>query len=263
MIRLVISNQRGGVAKTTTTHTLGRFFADRGQRVLLIDTDPQGSLGAVLGLKPRNYLHQLAVGSCRFEDCAVEASPNIHVLCSNRETAHTEQVLAGNGRCETLFDRMLGNVDRNYDLVAIDVAPSISLLQACALIYAEQVLIPVAMDPLSLQGLGATFESVRLLNLTLGLKVHPIAILPVMLDHRLQMTSLVMDSLAELAERWHTPVLHPIRTDSTVTKASRDREFLADYDARCRAMDDYQIAFEELNALFQEQLDAECLQIPA
>ena len=61
MIRLVVSNQRGGVAKTTTVHTLARYCADRGLRVLIIDTDPQGSVGAVLGLRPKTYLHQFIV----------------------------------------------------------------------------------------------------------------------------------------------------------------------------------------------------------
>ena len=75
MIRLVLSNQRGGVAKTTTTHTLARYFAGQGLRVLLIDTDPQGSLGAVLGLKPRHYLHHFVVHNYPFTECIIEALP--------------------------------------------------------------------------------------------------------------------------------------------------------------------------------------------
>jgi len=256
MTRLVVSNQRGGVAKTTTVHTLGRYFADQGQKVLIIDMDPQGSVGAVLGLKPKNYLHHLIVRNCRFEDCVVEACPNLHVLCSNRETAQTEQFLAAAGEWGTAFERVLTGWDQNYDLVVIDVAPSISRLQMCALVYARRMLIPVAMDPLSLQGLGANFESLRLMNAALHMDTHVIAILPVMLDRRLQMTSLIMESLAELAERFQTPVLHPIRVDSTVTKACRERQFLADYDPRCHALEDYRVAAGELAGLFQYQMDA-------
>ena len=70
MTRLVILNQRGGVAKTTTVHTLARYLADRGRRVLIIDTDPQGSMGTVLGLKPAKYLHDFVIYNHLFKDCA-------------------------------------------------------------------------------------------------------------------------------------------------------------------------------------------------
>ncbi len=254
MIRLVMSNQRGGVAKTTTTHTLARYFADQGLRVLLIDTDPQGSLGAVLGLKPRHYLHQFVVHNYPFEECIVEAYPGIHILCSNRETALTEQILYGIVGREMVLENLLSKVDREYDAVLIDVAPSISMLQNCALVYARQMLIPVAMDPLSLQGVGANAETCRLLNAAFHLDIRPVAILPVMVDRRLQMTSIVMESLVEIAARLRIPVLHGIRVDATVTKSSRARQFLVDYDPGSRAAEDYQIAGQELASLLQEEM---------
>ncbi|MBZ5596194.1 MAG: ParA family protein [Acidobacteriia bacterium] len=263
MIRLVLSNQRGGVAKTTTTHTLARYFADQGLRVLLIDTDPQGSLGAVLGLKPRHYLHQFVVHNYPFQECLFEAYPGIDVLCSNRETALTEQILHGVVGREMVFENLFSKVDREYDVVLIDVAPSISMLQNCALVYARHMLIPVAMDPLSLQGVGANVESSRLLNAAFKLDVRPVAILPVMVDRRLQMTAIVMESLLELAERLNIPVLHAIRVDAMVTKASRARQFLVDYDPRSRAAEDYQIACQELAILLQEQTNERQLQASA
>lgn len=263
MTRLVLSNQRGGVAKTTTTHTLAHYFAGHGLKVLLIDTDPQGSLGAVLGLKPRHYLHQFVVHNYPFQECILEAAPGIHILCSNRETAVTEQILHGIVAREMVFQNLFSKVDHEYDLVLIDVAPSISMLQTCALVYARQMLIPVAMDPLSLQGVGANVETCRLLNAAFNMDLQTIAILPVMVDRRLQMTTVVMESLVELAGRFRIPVLHAIRIDATVTKASRARQFLADYDPRSRAVEDYQIAAQELMSLLQEQRDERELRISA
>jgi chromosome partitioning protein len=263
MIRLVLSNQRGGVAKTTTTHTLGRHFADQGLKVLLIDTDPQGSLGAVIGLKPRHYLHQFVVHNYPFQECVLEAHPGIHILCSNRETAVTEQILHGIVGREMVLANLFSKVDHEYDVVLIDVAPSISMLQNCALVYARQMLIPVAMDPLSLQGVAANVESCRLLNAAFNLDIRTVAILPVMLDRRLQMTTIVMDSLVELAERFCIPVLHPIRVDAAVTRASRARQFLVDYDPGSRAVEDYRIASQELASLLQEQKNERELRISA
>jgi cellulose biosynthesis protein BcsQ len=79
VIRLVIANQKGGVAKTTTTLSLAREFAERGLRVLLIDIDPQGSIGATLGLKAANYLYSFVISNYRFKDCLVAAHPNVDV----------------------------------------------------------------------------------------------------------------------------------------------------------------------------------------
>ena len=263
MIRLVMSNQRGGVAKTTTTHTLARYFADRGLRVLLIDTDPQGSLGAVLGLKPRHYLHQFVVHNYPFAECVIEAYPRIDILCSNRETAMTEQILYGIVGREMVLQNLLSKVEHAYDAVLIDVAPSISMLQNCALVYAKQMLIPVAMDPLSLQGVGANAETCRLLNAAFHLDIRPVAILPVMVDRRLQMTSIVMESLVEIAARLRIPVIHGIRVDATLTKACRARQFLADYDPASRAAEDYRIAAQELASHLQEEMDERPLSMSA
>ena len=84
MIRLVIANQKGGVAKTTTTLALAREFAERGLKILLIDIDSQGSIGASLGLKPQNYLYSLLISNFRFKDCIVSAHPNISCDVSAR-----------------------------------------------------------------------------------------------------------------------------------------------------------------------------------
>jgi chromosome partitioning protein len=263
MIRLVFSNQRGGVGKTTSTHCFARSFADQGYKVLIVDADPQGSLGAVLGLKPNNYLHQFAIHNFPFKDCIVQAHPNIDVLCGNRETSQTEQIVCGMVGREMVFENLFPKVDREYDVVLIDVAPSISMLQNCATIYARRIVIPVAMDPLSLQGVAASFQSARVLANAFRLDVRPAAILPVMVDRRLQMTGIILESLEELSEKLRTPLLHGIRIDSAVTKASRARQFLVDYDPRCRAAEDYHIACQQLVDLVQVEEDARGLQIPA
>src|SRR5664280_2550032 len=220
MTRLVILNQRGGVAKTTTVHTLARFLADRGRRVLIIDTDPQGSMGTVLGLKPTKYLHDFVVHNHLFKDCAVPACPGVDVLCSNRETVKTEGHLMGQVAREFVFTNLFSQVETDYDAVLIDVAPSINLLQTCAMVYGKSLLIPVSMDPLSLQGAAASIETARMLSSLIRIEIQPVALLPVMVDRRLQITEVVMESLKDLSARTRIPMLHGIRTDATVTKCN-------------------------------------------
>ena len=252
MTRLVVLNQRGGVAKTTTVHTLARFLADRGRRVLIIDTDPQGSVGTVLGLKPTKYLHDFVIYNHLFKDCAVRACRGVDVLCSNRETVKTESHLMGQVAREFVFTNLFSQVETDYDAVLIDVAPSINLLQTCAMTYARFLLIPVSMDPLSLQGAAASIETARTLSSLIRIGIHPLAILPVMVDRRLQMTEVVSASLTELSARTKIPVLPSIRTDTTVTKCSRAKQFLIDFDPRAKAMEDYQQALSALLDLIQE-----------
>src|ERR1017187_9278272 len=76
LIRLVISNQRGGVAKTTTAVILARSFAGKGKRVLLIDTDSQGSIRTILGLKPEFHLADFLIRNMAFRECVVHACEN-------------------------------------------------------------------------------------------------------------------------------------------------------------------------------------------
>jgi chromosome partitioning protein len=263
MIRLLVSNQRGGVAKTTTTVSVARYFADLNFRVLVIDTDPQGSIAGVLGLQPAGNLHSFLIKKHNFRDCLVSAHTGIDVLCSDRQTVQTEGILMAETARELTFNNVFPAVDKNYDVVLIDVAPSISLLQTCGMLYAKQLLIPVAMDPLSLQGAAASIETARTLSDLFKISVKAVALLPVMVDRRLQITETILDTLKELAVRSEVAVLPAIRTDATVTKANRQRQFVIDYDPKCKAVEDYNAACDALKTLLQDQLDARPLEVSA
>jgi chromosome partitioning protein len=181
-----------------------------------------------------------------FKDCIVEACPGVDVLCGNRETVKTEGHLMGQVAREFVFNNLFTQVETGYDAVLIDVAPSINLLQTCAMVYGKSLLIPVSMDPLSLQGAAASIETARMLNSLIRIEIQPVALLPVMVDRRLQITEVVSASLKDLSVRTRIPLLHGIRTDTTVTKCNRAKKFLADFEPRSKALEDYQTAFEEL-----------------
>jgi chromosome partitioning protein len=256
MNRIVIANQRGGVAKTTTTVNLARHFADQAQRVLIIDTDPQGSVGAALGLKCEHNLHSFITKKLAFKECITPAHPNIDVMLSDRETVRTEAILIGETARELAFRTTFPLVDRPYDVVLIDVAPSISMLQSCAMLYAQQLLLPVAMDSLSLQGAVASIETANMVAGLYGIPISTLAMLPVMVDRRLQMTETILDSLRDLSGKYNIPLLSPIRTDAGVTKALRQRNFLADYDPKSKAYEDYTAVGRELTTLLEQQINA-------
>jgi chromosome partitioning protein len=246
VIRLVISNQRGGVAKTTTAVTLARCFADRGLRTLLIDTDSQGSVSTILGLKPQFTLHDFLIRQMILKECVVPAHEKIDVLCSDRKTMNAEDIISGQTLRELHFDQVFGEsgADESYDAVVIDVAPSLNLFQTCAMLYAKHVLIPAAMETLSVQGASASISSAHQLNKLFRkrerLEITSVGILPVMVNNRLQMTQTIMDALTGMAQELKLLLLPPIRTDTTVVKAARAKQFLADYDPKCKALEDYE-----------------------
>jgi chromosome partitioning protein len=263
MIRIVVSNQRGGVAKTTTAVTLARCLADRGMRTLLIDTDSQGSVSAILGLKPELHLYDFLVTQMSFKSCIVTACENLDVICSDRKTQQAEDLITTQTFREITFEQMFTPHEEGYQAVIIDVAPSLTLFQTCAMVYARQVLVPVAMETLSVQGAAASIQAGHSLNSLFKRKpdISVVGILPVMVDRRLNMTDIVMNTLEELSRRDQVPILSSIRTDTSVVKAGRHRKFIQDYDPKSKALDDYNTATDELLRILQERDDANVRQL--
>jgi cellulose biosynthesis protein BcsQ len=121
------------------------------------------------------------------------------------------------------------------------------------MLYTKQVLIPAAMETLSVQGASASISSASELNRLF--KRHPgiasIGILPVMVNNRLQMTQTVMNALTDMSQELRVPLLPPIRTDTAVVKAARSRMFLADFDPKSKALEDYESAASILLSALQ------------
>jgi len=255
MIRLVISNQKGGVAKTTSSICLARAFAERGKRVLLVDTDAQGSIQIALVLKPNYHLYHLLIDKLALKECVTAAHPNIDVICSNKQTNHAEDMIASQAFREFVFEHVIGQQDRGYDVVLVDVPPSISLFQTCALVYTRRALIPVTMDSLSIQGAIASVHGAEALNALFQRTplIEAVGILPVMVDRRLAVTEMILATLKEFCERRKLPLLPAIRTDTTVVKAGRTRQFVADFDPRAKSVEDYNRVADILLETFEER----------
>jgi chromosome partitioning protein len=137
-------------------------------------------------------------------------------------------------------------VKGKYDAVIIDVAPSITLLQSCAMLFTGQVLIPVAMDLLSLQGAQMSVETVRLLNDYYKTNIGIVGFLPTQVNARLQVTATVSATLQAMSQKTGIPILPAIRVDQTVHKAAGARQFLLDYDPASKAAGDYTAAFDAI-----------------
>ena len=254
MMRMMVGNQRGGVGKTTTALSLARSFSDRGLRTLLVDADPQGSISSVLKLRPEHYLADFLLKRLHLRDCVVNVRPGLDVLCGGRTTTDAEQQVTSVVARERLFEDVFTNFDEVYDAVLIDVAPSISLMQACAMVYARHFLIPVAMDSLSVSGAGASLFYASTISRACRVSIKPIALLPTIVNKRIGLTEVVMNMIHALGQQNGIPTIGPIRTDTAVGKAHRAHQFLADFDPKSKALEDYEMVTNQLLEFFQVPL---------
>lgn len=174
---IAIANQKGGVAKTTTTHNLGVALAAQGKRVLLIDLDSQASLTISVGLEPLE-VEQTIVDVLRKEglplmECVQRLSDRLHIVTSIIDLAPMEMELLSRASREKILDRALRPVREQYDFILIDCPPQLSILTINALSCADGVVIPVKTDYLAYRGLTQLQDSIQEIQemINPGLKV--------------------------------------------------------------------------------------------
>jgi len=256
VIRVVIANHRGGAGKTTTAVNYAWYLASRQRRTLLIDGDTQGSIGILLGLHPAHSFRDFIIDGRPLEECVIPAGSNLDVMCGGKELVQVESSLsASSSSPELALDARLQSSTQSYDAVVIDVSPAINLLQACAIVYARNVIIPVSMDLLSLTGAAAVCDMIAVLNHRAGGTLKIRGLLPCQVDQRLGITKVVYEGLASVSGLVGVQVLPPIRTDQTVQRAWQSHRALLAYAPAARASHDYTTAFEQVTQEIEGSTD--------
>ena len=162
---IAIANQKGGVAKTTTTHNLGAALVAAGKKVLLIDLDSQASLTISVGLEPlemqRTVVDLLKKDSVPTKECIQKLNDRLHIVTSIIDLAPMEMEMLSRASREKILDRALKPVQEDYDFILIDCPPQLSILTINALSCADGVLIPVKTDYLAYRGLTQLQDSIQ------------------------------------------------------------------------------------------------------
>jgi chromosome partitioning protein len=182
---LAFANQKGGVAKTTTTINLGVALQELGLRVLVVDMDPQGNLTMSLGLNPdavRPSMYDVLVNHVSIEDALVRRE--LDVVVSSIDLAAAEIALSSLIGRERSLSKALMQVADRYDYILIDTPPSLGLLTINALTASDAVIVPVQCEYLSLRGLAQLEKTLELVRENLNPRVHIAGILPTMYDSR-------------------------------------------------------------------------------
>ncbi len=238
--RIAILNQKGGTGKTTTAVNLAAGVAERGNNVLLVDTDAQGNVGVSLGVNGEKSLYHVLVEGADPSDVAVPVRQHLDVITSDSTLAAAEIWLARQNpeqRSRVMTKRLnLMQVSRRYDYVVIDCGPSLNLLNQNALSYADDVLIPVTCDYLALVGVKQVLKTIKDVERHLGHAVRIAAVLPTFYDGR---TRLAREVLETLQGHFKHKCLEPVRMNTRLAEAPSHRKSIFEYAPTSHGAADY------------------------
>jgi chromosome partitioning protein len=194
-----IANQKGGVGKTTTTVNLAAGLAKVGQRVLMVDLDPQGNATMGSGVDKRQMalsVYDVLLESASVSEAAVYSEKcGYHVLGANRELAGAEVELVEVERREKRLKTALAEVLESYDFVLIDCPPSLSMLTLNGLCAAHGVIVPMQCEYFALEGLTDLVNTIKQVHANLNKDLAIIGLLRVMFDPRITLQQQVSDQL--------------------------------------------------------------------
>lgn len=194
-----VTNQKGGVGKTTSAVNIAYYLAKQGKKTLLIDFDPQGNATSGLGIDKQaleSTMSDVILEQKQLIDVILPTEhDNLFVAPATPHLANTEVELAQANRRFTRLKNAIGTLPPHYDFILIDSPPSLSLLTVNGLIAAQYVLLPVQAEFYALEGLGQLLETMKLVRKSMNPTLDLVGVLPTMVDGRTTLSGQVHEEI--------------------------------------------------------------------
>ena len=244
---IAITNQKGGVGKTTTAVNLSALVAEAGRRVLLIDIDPQGNATSGLGKADTdsNTVYEVLLNAVPAKDAIVHTGYGaLDLMPTSIELAGAEIELVSVDNREKLLKDAIEGIKGDYDYIFIDCPPSLSILTLNALTAANSVLIPIQCEYYALEGVGQLVNTIKLMRMKLNPELEIEGILLTMYDARTNLCAQVVQEVRNhfREEAFDTMIPRNVRLSEAPSYGTP----IHLYDARCAGTQAYRELAAEL-----------------
>lgn len=196
---IAVANQKGGVGKTTTTINLSACLAEQGQKVLVIDVDPQGNTTSGLGIdknNTENTVYELMLGEASIDDCIYKSvMDDLDVIPSNVNLAGAEIDLIDIDDREYILKKIVNSLKKKYDFILLDCPPSLSMLTVNAMTAANTVLVPIQCEYYALEGLSQLIRTINLVKQKLNPELEIEGVVFTMYDARTNLSLQVVENV--------------------------------------------------------------------
>ena len=254
---IAITNQKGGVGKTTTAINLGIGLANQGKRVLLIDADPQASMSSALGIRDPDHLDvtlatimQNIIDEAEFSDDfgILQHPEGIAFVPANIELSGMETRLVNTMSREYVLKTYVDQVQKHYDYILIDCMPSLGMMNINALVAADSIVIPCQPNYLSTKGLNLLLGSIMKIRRTINPSLKISGILMTMVDGRTnnakEIIAAIRQNVGTNIKVFNTEIPHSVR----VAEASMEGKSIYTYDRKGKAGAAYEALTKEVLA---------------
>ena len=237
---IVIANQKGGVAKTTTSVNLAASLAHYKKKVLLLDLDPQGNASSGLGVNKAALEHStydVLVNFVPIDKITIEINKKLSLVPAKVELAGAEMELVSAISRESRLKNALDDVRDAYDYILIDTPPSLGLLTLNALTAADSFLVPIQCEYYALEGLSQLLSTIKIVQKNLNPKLEMEGILMTMFDNR---TNLANQVVADVKENFKDKVFKTIIPRNVrLSEAPSFGMSIIDYDIKSKGAETY------------------------
>lgn len=245
---IAVSNLKGGIGKTTTVVNVGAGLALKGARVLLVDVDAQGNLAMALGVQPKRTLYEVLVDNVPAIECLTPARPNLDLLASDHTLLGAQPIIAQRPHWTRVLEHGLQPLIKKYDFILIDSGGSLTPLNVNALVCANSVIAPTAIEHFSLKSLELLFSQISRIKAN---SASVRMIVPTMFDPRLRQST---ELLNDLQAQYGSLITSPIRVNVRLSEAPRLGRTIYEYDPRSRGAIDYAMLVERISEVFGYQI---------